>query len=177
MKNSFIHSLFSDVVLLPAIRHSLANPLGDNPVNRLIRKSIIHKAAILLLHISILLYYKIILFTSFSILLYYKIILFTLISILLYYKIILFTLFSILLYYKIILFTSFSILLYYKIILFTSFSILLYYKIILFNHKFLRREIIPDFIYQKILPYYRKYSSSAKPPGFDRAKRISYECH
>ena len=44
MKNSFIHSLFSEVVLLPAIRHSLANPLG--------------KPAILLLHISILIYYK-----------------------------------------------------------------------------------------------------------------------
>jgi len=149
MKNSFIHSLFSEVVLHPAIRHSLANPLGDNPVNLLIRKPIIHKPAILLYHIFILLYYKIILFKLFSILIYYKIILFKSFSILIYYKIILFKSFPILVYYKIILFKSIFILIYYKIILFKSIFILIYYKIILFNHKFLHREIIPDFIHQK----------------------------
>jgi hypothetical protein len=149
MKNSFIHSLFSEVVLHPAIRHSLANPLGDNPVNLLIRKSIIHKPAILLYHIFILIYCKTILFKSIFILIYYKTILFKSFSILFYYKTILLIHKTILLIHKIILFYCKTILLNHKIIFFYCKTILLNHKIVLFLHKFLHREIIPDFIPQK----------------------------
>jgi len=68
MENTFIPSLFDEVVLHPAIQHSPASRLCDNAVNLLIIKSIFHKVVNLLKIKMILISRKTILISRKSIL-------------------------------------------------------------------------------------------------------------